>query len=132
MEAQTTEQAAQSPSRLNRYRRHPRVRIAAPFACALSPLHTRRWLRKPLVDLGVVYDLSVRGARVSTEAAIRPGDEVALVLRLPKQIQTAEIAVARVRWAKDRFFGIAFTRLSTSSYSRLKKYVAIVSAASAA
>jgi hypothetical protein len=81
-----------------------------------------------MVDLGVVYDLSLRGARVSTEAAIRPGDEVALSLRLPKQIRSAEIAVARVRWTKDRFFGLAFTRLSTSSYSRLKKYVAIVSA----
>ena len=132
MNAQTMDPSTQQPSRLNRFRRHPRVRISAPFACALSPLRSRRWLRKPLVDLGVVYDLSLRGARVSTEAAIRPGDEVALVLRLPKQIQTADIAVARVRWAKDRFFGIAFTRLSTSSYSRLKKYVAIASAGTAA
>lgn len=113
--------------RLNRFRRHPRVRISAPFSCALSPLRSHRWLRKPTVNLGVVYDLSLRGARVSTQAAMRPGDEVALSLRLPKQIRSAEISIATVRWKKDQFFGLAFTKLSLSSYSRLKKYVAIAS-----
>ncbi len=88
-------------------------------------------MRRPVVGLGVVYDLSIRGARVSTEASIRPGDEVTVSLRLPKQIKSADIAVARVRWTKDRFFGLAFTRLSEASYSRLKKYVAILSSGSA-
>jgi hypothetical protein len=77
--------------------------------------------------LGVVYDLSIRGARVSTEAEIRPGDEVTLSLRLPKQIKPADIAVATVKWAKDQFFGLAFTKLSPAAQNRLKKYVAIVS-----
>jgi c-di-GMP-binding flagellar brake protein YcgR len=77
--------------------------------------------------LGVVYDLSMSGARVSTEAEIRPGDEVMLRLRLPKQIKPADIAVAKVRWAKDRFFGLAFTEVSPAAQNRLKKYVAIVS-----
>ncbi|BCA56992.1 hypothetical protein W02_41320 [Nitrospira sp. KM1] len=117
--------------RLNRFRRHPRVRIAAPFTCALSPIRARRWLRRTTIDLGVVYDLSIRGARVSTEAVIHPGDEIAISLRLPKQIKSAEIAVARVRWSKDSFYGLAFTKLSPSSYSRLKKYVAIASTSSA-
>ena len=120
----------QTPHRssgLNRFRQHPRVRIAAPFVCALSHCQSRRWLRKPGIDLGVVYDLSIRGARVSTEAEIRPGDEVTLSLRLPKQIKPADIAVATVRWAKDQFFGLAFTELSPAAQNRLKKYVAIVS-----
>ena len=82
--------------------------------------------------LGVVYDLSLRGARVSTRAPMKPGDEVALSLRLPKQIRSAEITIATVRWTKDQFFGLAFTRLSVSSYSRLKKYVAIASGTVAA
>ncbi|HJT19191.1 MAG TPA: PilZ domain-containing protein [Nitrospira sp.] len=119
------EQEEQRCTQLNRFRRHPRVRIPAPFTCALSPLRSRRWTRRRVLGLGLVYDLSIRGARVSTEAAIRPGDEVALSLRLPKQIKTAEITIATVRWAKDHFVGLAFTRLPASSYSRLKKYVAI-------
>lgn len=121
------DQETNRSSNLNRFRRHPRVRIAAPFICALFPVRSKRWLRRPTADWGVVYDLSLRGARVSTQAAIRPGDEVALSLRLPKQIRSAEIARATVRWTKDQFCGLSFTRLSVSSYCRLKKYVAIAS-----
>ena len=125
------EQTSHRPSVLNRFRQHPRIRISAPFVCALSHCQSRRWLRKPGVDLGVVYDLSIRGARVSSEAEIRPGDEVTLSLRLPKQIKPADIAVATVRWTKDHFFGLAFTKLSPAAQNRLKKYVAIVSTTAA-
>lgn len=120
------EQTSHRSSILNRFRRHPRVRISAPFVCALSRCQSRRWLRRPIIDLGVVYDLSIHGARVSTEAEIRPGDEVTLSLRLPKQIKPADIAVATVRWTKDQFFGLAFKELSPAAQNRLKKYVAIV------
>ena len=121
------EQMPHRSSCLNRFRQHPRVRISAPFVCALSRCQARRWLRGPSIDLGVVYDLSVRGARVSTEAEMRPGDQVMLSLHLPKQIKPADIAVATVQWTKDQFFGLAFTKLSPAAQSRLKKYVAIVS-----
>ena len=112
---------------LNRFRRHPRVRIATPFACALSPVRSRRWLRRPPTNLGLVYDLSVRGARVSTEAPFKPGDEVAVSLRLPKQIRSADIAVATVRWTKDQFYGLAFRRLSYDAHDRLRRFVSIAS-----
>jgi hypothetical protein len=115
------------PPTLNRFRRYPRVRIETPFACALSPLRSRRWLRRPPTNLGLVYDLSVRGARVSTEAPFKPGDEVTLSLRLPRQIRSAEIAVAIVRWTKDQFYGLAFRRLSLDAHDRLKKFVSIAS-----
>jgi len=127
MEAQALEQESHRPTATNRFRQYPRVRIAAPFVCALSPVGSKRWLRRPTIDLGVVYDLSVRGARVSTEALIRPGDEVTISIRLPKQIRSADIKIATVRWTKDQFYGLAFKRLSTESHDRLKKYVAIAS-----
>jgi hypothetical protein len=127
MQGQMMEQDAPRPSTLNRFRRHPRVRIAIPFACALSPVRSRQWLRKPTITVGLVYDLSERGARVSTEAPIKPGDEVTLSLRLPKQIRSADIAVSTVRWTKDQFYGLAFRRLSFDAHDRLKKFVAIAS-----
>lgn len=64
---------------------------------------------------------------MSTEAPIKPGDEVMLSLRLPKQIRSADIAVAIVRWTKDQFYGLAFRRLSFDAHDRLKKFVAIAS-----
>lgn len=81
------------------------------------------------MGFGVVYDLSVRGARISSEASIKPGDEVTLSFRLPKQIQAAEIAMAKVCWSKDQFFGLAFRRLSSESNERLKRFMAIASKA---
>jgi len=131
MQREMLESVAPRPSTLNRFRRHPRVRIATPFACVLSPLRSKRWLRRRPIDLGLVYDLSVRGARVSTEASIRPGDEVMLSLRLPKQIRSADIAVATVRWTRDQFYGLAFRRLSIDAHDRLKKFVDIASRTSA-
>jgi hypothetical protein len=79
------------------------------------------------MNWGLVYDLSVRGARVSTEAPFKPGDEVTLRLRLPKQIRSADIAVATIRWTKDQFYGLAFRRLSFDAHDRLKKFVSIAS-----
>ena len=114
-------------SPLNYFRQHPRLRIPTPFVCALSRVVPRRWFAQPSTDLGVVYDLSLRGMRVSTEATIKPGDEVALVLRLPKQITSAEIPVATVQWTKDNFVGLAFRILSPGAQSRLQKYLASVS-----
>lgn len=120
------ESTAQRVSSLNRFRRHPRVRIPAPFVCALSK-QSNGWLRRPVRNFGVVYDLSVRGARVSTDAAIKPGDVVTMSLHLPKQIKSAEIAMATVRWTRNQFVGLAFTKLSVSSHERLKRYVTILS-----
>ena len=127
MESQTAEPDLPRPSSLNRFRRHPRVRIAPPFVCALSPIRPKRWLRRPKIDLGVVYDLSVRGVRLSTQAAIKPGEAVTLSLRLPKQITSTEIAVATVQWSKDSFFGLAFRKLSPGNQGRLQKYLALAS-----
>lgn len=112
---------------LNKFRRHSRVHVPAPFSCALSRFRAHHWLRRPRIDVGVVYDLSICGARVSTDAEMRPGDEITLSFRLPRQIKPAEIAIATVQWTKDQFFGLAFTELSPAAKSRLEKYVAVVS-----
>jgi hypothetical protein len=83
------------------------------------------WFKKSNEGVGVVYDLSLRGVRVSTEAALNPGDLVALTLRLPKQISVATIKVAAVRWTKDQVYGLAFRKLTQSTLNRLSKYMAI-------
>lgn len=112
---------------LNKFRRYPRVRVPTPFTCSLARLESAGWFRKPNENVGVVYDLSLRGVRVSTEAPIKPGDQVSLTLRLPKQMAPAEIAVATVRWTKDQIYGLAFRKLSQASLTRLNKYIAITS-----
>jgi hypothetical protein len=83
------------------------------------------WLRVPVEGVGVVYDLSLRGVRVSTEAEMKPGDVVELTLRLPRQIAPARITAATVRWTKDQIYGLAIRKISPDSLNRLNKYMAI-------
>ena len=110
---------------LNRFRRFPRVRVPTPFACAVVRLESTGWFRRASEDVGVVYDLSLRGARVSTEAALKPGDRVSISLRLPKQAVSAKIAMATVRWTKDQVCGLAFQKLSQVDHGRLQKYMTV-------
>ncbi|MBH0188552.1 MAG: PilZ domain-containing protein [Nitrospira sp.] len=121
---QTTHQRA---GVLNKFRRYPRVRIPTPFSCSFASLQSNinGWFRNSHKGVGVVYDLSLRGVRVSTEAVLKPGDMVALTLRLPKQITPATIKVATVRWEKDQIYGLVFKTLTQSTLSRLNKYMAI-------
>lgn len=119
--------AHKSGSNLNTFRRHPRVRISTPFSCTLTRVESniRGWLRASDEGVGVVYDLSLHGVRVSTEAEIKPGDVVGLTLRLPKQIAPARITAATVRWTRDRVYGLAFRKISHAALSRLNKYMAL-------
>lgn len=117
--------AYQRESVLNTFRRYPRVRVPTPFTCIVARLERSGWFSKPSEALGVVYDISLRGVRMSTEAPINPGDHVSLRLRLPKQAAPADIAVATVRWTKDQVYGLAFNKLTTKAHNRLRKYMAL-------
>ncbi len=112
---------------LNKFRRHPRVRISTPFSCTLTRLDSniKRWFRVHDEGVGVVYDLSLRGIRVGTEADMKPGDVVELTLRLPKQLAPARISAATVQWTKDQIYGLAFSKISSASLSQVNKYMAL-------
>ena len=88
---QTIQQPGVTP---NKHRRDPRVRILTPFSCSLTSLSTGWWFRKSVHDVGLVHDLSTGGVCVSTDAPIKPGDQVALTLRLSKSDPPAEVAEA--------------------------------------
>ncbi|MBX3303065.1 MAG: PilZ domain-containing protein [Nitrospira sp.] len=104
-------------------RRYPRVRPVTPFGCSLSSLGSRWWFRKPVRDVGLVYDLSPHGVCVSTEASIKPGEQVSLTLRFTKGTPPAEVAVATVCWMNHPFYGLAFGRISESSLRQLTAYM---------
>ncbi len=106
-------------------RQYSRIRIPMPFSCSLSSRITRGWFRKPVHDVGLVYDLSLHGACVSTDATIRPGDQVSLVLRLTKGTPPVEVAEATVCWTNYQFHGLAFRALSEASLNRLTEYMCL-------
>jgi hypothetical protein len=105
-------------------RRHPRVRVSAPFPCSVSLVGLRRrWPDVDPGDLGVVYDVSTKGVRVMTEAVISPGDRIALSLRLPNYPSATCIELATVRWGKEQTYGVEFDGLPLAVDTRLQKFM---------
>jgi hypothetical protein len=82
-------------------------------------------LRKGAVEqgLGIVYDVSAKGARVMTEAVITPGDRIAMSLRLPNQAASMFVETATVRWGKEQTYGVEFDRLSPNDNKHLETFM---------
>jgi hypothetical protein len=83
-----------------------------------------RWLSHDRDGLGVVLDVSLKGAKVMSAVTMTPGDQLAVSLRLPNQIATMN-ADATVRWEKDETFGVEFVTLSRTAEMRLRKYLTL-------
>ena len=103
-------------------RKYPRVRVSAPFPCSLARVGL---LRNGAVEqgLGIIYDVSAKGARVMTEAVITPGDRIAMRLRLPDQAASMFIETATVRWGKEQTYGVEFEGLSPHDNKHLQSFM---------
>jgi hypothetical protein len=106
-------------------RQHPRLRVSAPFVCSLSRLGLAKWLGRGREGIGVVFDVSMKGAKVMSEAGIRRGDRLSVRLSLPNQASPMTVEEATVRWGKDQVYGIEFLGLSPVAEMRLRKFITI-------
>jgi PilZ domain len=104
-------------------RRHPRHRVSAPFPCAFSLLGLKRWTAIDRNGLGVVVDISLKGAKVMSTAAMNPGDHLAVSFRMPDQATAMQLD-AIVRWINDQLIGLEFVSIPVSAETRLKKFLA--------
>lgn len=104
-------------------RKHPRVRVPAPFPCSFARTGLKKWLAVERGGVGVVYDVSSKGARVMTEAVIAPGDQIAISLRLPNQVSSMFVELATVRWGREQTYGVEFEEVSSTAGMRLQKYL---------
>ncbi|HET9313254.1 MAG TPA: PilZ domain-containing protein [Nitrospira sp.] len=104
-------------------RRHPRYRVSAPFPCAFSLLGLKRWTASERNGLGVVVDVSLKGAKVMSTAAMSPGDHLAVSFRMPDQVTAMQLD-AIVRWINDQLIGLEFVSMTISAETRLKKFLA--------
>ncbi|GMV49911.1 PilZ domain-containing protein [Nitrospirales bacterium NOB] len=106
-------------------RQYPRVRIPAPFVCSLSRLGLAKWLMRGGHDIGVVFDVSMKGAKVMSEAGMQRGDRLSVSLALPNQASPMLVEEAAVRWEKDQVYGLEFVAISPVAEMRLKKFMAL-------
>jgi c-di-GMP-binding flagellar brake protein YcgR len=106
-------------------RQHPRVRIAAPFACSFQRRGLSKWISGSHEGLGVVFDVSMGGAKVMSETGIELGERMSMSLCLPNQVSPMTVEEAAVRWGKDQTYGLEFLGLSPVAEMRLRKFIAI-------
>jgi hypothetical protein len=74
--------------------------------------------------IGVVRNLSMRGALIETRAYVTPADQLALFVTLPNQADLLEIPAVAVRWVVRRHqLGVEFLKLDRKTSLRLMRYL---------
>jgi len=105
-------------------RQHPRTRVPIPFPCSFMPLNAPPWWGGSSDGLGVVFDISLNGIKLMSENLPPPGEQLALMVRLPHQQSSLNLDVATVRWRTSGTIGLEFSTLSESAAERLREFIA--------
>lgn len=74
--------------------------------------------------MGVVRNLSMRGALIETRALVTTDDHLTLFLTLPNEAELLEIPAVAVRWVVRRHqLGVEFLKLDRQTLRQLMKYL---------
>ena len=74
--------------------------------------------------IGVVRNLSMRGALIETRAYVTPADQLTLFVTLPNQADLLEIPAVAVRWVVRRHqLGVEFLKLDRKTSLQLMRYL---------
>ena len=77
-------------------------------------------------SIGVVRNLSLRGACIETHARLTADDQLTLYVTLPNRTEEVEIKGVVIRWARNRQIGVEFLKLERSTSYLLMTYLASV------
>ncbi len=78
--------------------------------------------------MGVIRNLSIRGALIETHTSVTTGDQLTLSVTLPNQADLLEIPQAGVRWVRGPQVGVEFLKLPAGISRILMKFLAAVHA----
>lgn len=74
--------------------------------------------------IGVVRNLSMRGALIETHALVTTDDQLTVFLTLPNQAELLEIPAVAVRWVVRRHqLGVEFLKLDRQTSRQLMRYL---------
>lgn len=104
-------------------RRYPRIGVPTLFPCLFAIIRSHHRFAVEEGDVGVVYDMSVKGARLMTEATMTPGDRIVLSLRFPHHEGPAAIEWGIVRWGGAQTYGIEFDERSLAAAAALERFL---------
>lgn len=72
---------------------------------------------------GNITDLSLRGCRVESQTAVKPGTSLELRIHTSEDEPPLKIQEAVVRWSRAQQFGVEFVTLQPEEWARLQHTV---------
>ena len=69
-------------------------------------------------------NLSAKGCKVESEAAVRVGEAMSVIILLPDEKGPTTIDLAMVRWAKGDMFGLEFISVGPDEAARIRDFLA--------
>jgi len=72
---------------------------------------------------GTVANLSLGGCSITSTARPTADSRLALRIQLPDSRWPLEVEQARVRWTRERTFGVAFEQISRADMERLRRLI---------
>ena len=79
---------------------------------------------REIQGIGVVRNLSMRGALIETDALVEKDDQLTLFLTLPNQAGLLEIPAVALRWVvRCHRLGVEFLKLDAKTSRQLMKYL---------
>jgi hypothetical protein len=76
--------------------------------------------------IGVIRNLSLRGALIETHASMKVNDKLRLYVTFPSHADELEISNAVVRWVQERQVGVEFMKLERKRSQTLMRYLSTV------
>jgi hypothetical protein len=73
---------------------------------------------------GIIVNLSPKGCKVESEAAVKVSEAMSLILLLPDQKAPTTVDLAIVRWVKGDAFGLEFISMGANESTRLFEFLA--------
>ena len=73
---------------------------------------------------GVILNLSPGGCMIGSEAGVKVGDSMSLIILLPGETCPTAVDLALVRWQKEFHFGVEFVSMGTVEQDRLRRFLA--------
>ena len=70
-----------------------------------------------------VVNLSAKGCKVESDAAVRVGEAMSLIILFPDQKCPTTVDLAMVRWAKGHAFGLEFISIGASEALRIRDFL---------
>lgn len=105
-------------------RQHHRRRVPPACLVSFAPFALSISFCGDTEGEGLVINLSNQGCKVESDAGVRVGDAMSLIMLLPGEQSPTLVDLALVRWASGQWFGLEFVSLGAAEMNRLRGFLA--------